>query len=261
MRLQELYRQTESPIVTAHRGFSGRYPENTLLAFLKAVELGVDIVEFDVRESSDGALVVIHDALLDRTTNAMGPVVRKSLDELKRLNAGYWNGPHDRGERTAIPAYEVNIPTLEETLRVLAGKVGLNIQIYTERPESLEKIVRHYLDYDLRDSGFLMLGSFPQGELVRGLSPDVAICIGEERNQIDRHVAFGVDFIQPTRECLTTDYVRRLLESRIPANVFYANDPDDMLVMIEQGLPGIMTDVPDILINLIHAKRNGCDKG
>lgn len=253
--LRSRYGFQGKPVVTAHRGFSGRYPENTLLAFTKAVELGVDVVEFDVRESSDGALMIMHDISMDRTTDGKGPINGCSLAELKRLNATYWKGPHDTGVRTDVPDGEERVPTLEETLVVLAGRVGLNIQVYTDHPAALEKIVQLYLDHDLQHSGFLMLRSFSEGEFVRSIASDVAICIGEDRANLDRHLAFGVDYVQPTRSCLSDIYVQRLIESRIPANVFFANDRDSMLAMIKQGVPGIMTDVPDMLIDCMEQSR------
>lgn len=255
MNLRVRYGDSMKTVVTAHRGFSGRYPENTLLAFLKACEKGVDIVEFDVRESADGALVIIHDATLDRTTNGTGHVNQHTLSDLKRLTASYWQGSHDTGKRMVAPTHTVDIPTLEEALAMLAGKVGLNIQVYTDREESVKKIVRLYHEYDLSNSGFLMLRSFSEGSLVRAMSPDVAICIGEDRANLERHLLFGVDFVQPTRQCLTDEYVRRLLESGVPANVFFANDPETMSGLIAKRIPGIMTDVPDVLIDRIAAMR------
>ena len=71
--------------VFAHRGFSGRYPENTMLAFEKAVELGVDGIELDVHLSKDGELVIIHDEKVDRTCNGTGKVKDMTLAELKEL--------------------------------------------------------------------------------------------------------------------------------------------------------------------------------
>ena len=106
IKLKTRYQRSSKPVVTAHRGFSGRYPENTLLAFEKAVELGVDIVEFDVRATSDGELVIIHDALLDRTTDGSGSVSSHTLADLKRLNAAYWRGPHNTGIRIDAPRSE-----------------------------------------------------------------------------------------------------------------------------------------------------------
>ncbi|MCD6564103.1 MAG: glycerophosphodiester phosphodiesterase, partial [Thermoproteales archaeon] len=69
----------------AHRGFSGMYPENTLLAFNEAIKINADLIEFDVRVSGDGVPVVIHDASVDRTTDGSGLVSELSVDELKRL--------------------------------------------------------------------------------------------------------------------------------------------------------------------------------
>ena len=74
--------------VVAHRGFSGRFPENTLKAFLEAVALGVDAMEFDVQLTRDGELVLVHDGTVDRTTNGSGRVDRLSLSEIKEMDAG-----------------------------------------------------------------------------------------------------------------------------------------------------------------------------
>lgn len=85
-------------IVAAHRGYSANYPENTLIAFQKAIEIGVDMIEFDLRLSKDNVVVVIHDDTVDRTTNGSGRVNDFTVKELKELDAG-------NGQR---------IPTLEE---------------------------------------------------------------------------------------------------------------------------------------------------
>ena len=71
----------------AHRGFSGKYPENTILAFQKALEEGVDGIELDVQLTKDGELVIIHDESVDRTTDGKGLVVSYTLEELKKLDA------------------------------------------------------------------------------------------------------------------------------------------------------------------------------
>ncbi|OGV51757.1 MAG: hypothetical protein A2017_10480 [Lentisphaerae bacterium GWF2_44_16] len=97
--MQNLYKIPGKTVITAHRGMSGLYPENTMMAFEKAVEFGVDIVEFDVRLSGDGVPVILHDAALDRTTDGSGPVSSFSISELRKLNASFWKGPHNTGCR------------------------------------------------------------------------------------------------------------------------------------------------------------------
>ena len=82
------------PWVIAHRGGAGLRPENTLIAFEHASHLGVDVLEFDIHRSRDGALVVIHDTTVDRTTDGHGAVAELTIDELKRLDAGaHFIGP------------------------------------------------------------------------------------------------------------------------------------------------------------------------
>lgn len=71
----------------AHRGFSGKYPENTLLAFQKGIEAGADGFEFDTHLTKDGEIVIIHDERLDRTTNAQGFVKDYTLEELRKVDA------------------------------------------------------------------------------------------------------------------------------------------------------------------------------
>ncbi len=122
--------------VAAHRGWKDRYPENTLEAFQGALELGVDQLETDVRVTKDGALVLIHDATLDRTTNGSGEVCDYTLEELKALDAG-------EGCR---------IPTLEEFFELIKDHPSLTIDIeLKEYPtEGREALAYEICDRTLR---------------------------------------------------------------------------------------------------------------
>ena len=104
----------------AHRGASGEYPENTRLAFEKAIEAGVDMIELDCQMTRDGHVVIFHDEKLLRTARVRGTLRSKSLAELKNLEIGSWFKPTFRGQR---------ILTLEEALEIVAGKVGLCLEI------------------------------------------------------------------------------------------------------------------------------------
>ena len=105
----------------AHRGFSGKYPENTLIAFKKAIELEADMIELDITLSKDKIPIVIHDDTLERTTNGNGKVRATASNKLKLLDAGSWKNPKFHEER---------IPTLEEVLRLIKkSKIDLNIEI------------------------------------------------------------------------------------------------------------------------------------
>lgn len=95
--------------VAAHRGNSKYFPENTLCAFRSAIELGVDMVEIDLHMTSDGVLILMHDHLVDRTTDGTGLIREKTLAEMKALDAGGWKGEQFAGER---------VPTFEEFLEL-----------------------------------------------------------------------------------------------------------------------------------------------
>lgn len=82
--------------VAAHRGWSTKYPENTMPAFRAALELGVDQLETDVRVTKDGELVLIHDGTVDRTTDGTGRVYDMTFEELQQLDAGSWKSPDCR---------------------------------------------------------------------------------------------------------------------------------------------------------------------
>lgn len=108
-----LYYQWEGVKVIGHRGNVQYVPENTIPAFQKAIELGVDLIEIDIRETKDGHLVIMHDPSVDRTTNGTGNVIDLTLEEIKKLDAGSWFSPEFKG---------IQIPTFEEALETMKGK-------------------------------------------------------------------------------------------------------------------------------------------
>jgi glycerophosphoryl diester phosphodiesterase len=121
-------------LVVAHRGSSGSAPENTMAAFEIALQSGADIIECDVRLTSDGEVVVFHDRSLNRTTNGNGPVESSTLGELKRLDAGSWFSARFKGEQ---------IPTLGEVLRLLDNRAFLNIELKADfRQRSRNTLLR-----------------------------------------------------------------------------------------------------------------------
>ncbi len=109
-------------MIMGHRGAAALEPENTLLSIARAIEIGVDALEIDVRLSKDKEIVVIHDSSVDRTTNGTGPVGSYTLEEIKKLDAG-------KGER---------IPTLQEVIDLIGNKVRLVIEL---KEEGIEKRV------------------------------------------------------------------------------------------------------------------------
>ncbi|MBN1922994.1 MAG: glycerophosphodiester phosphodiesterase [Anaerolineae bacterium] len=122
------------PLILGHRGASHAAPQNTLAAFHKAAAMGADGVELDVHLSADGVPVVIHDALVNATTDGSGAVADLSLAELQSLDAGVRFNPSFAGER---------IPTLEEVLAAVGQQLIINIELkaFARRDAALEKAV------------------------------------------------------------------------------------------------------------------------
>ena len=109
------------PLIIAHRGFSGRYPENTLAAVRAAIDLGVDFVEIDVHETRDGELIVFHDYRLNRICGVPGRVQDKTLAEIRRSNR--------------------QVPTLAKVLRKCRGKVRVLIEIKGADPRKVAAVI------------------------------------------------------------------------------------------------------------------------
>jgi glycerophosphoryl diester phosphodiesterase len=129
-------------LISAHRGYSKKYPENTMIAFEKALELDIDELEFDIQLSSDGVPVIMHDLTLDRTTNGEGNLSDFTLSQLKALDAGSWKNGKFKGEQ---------IPTLEELLTYLQAFPGilLNVEIKQYTHETVDKTMALLKKYQL----------------------------------------------------------------------------------------------------------------
>jgi len=127
-----------SVLVMAHRGGKGLWPENTLYAFREAARAGVDVLEMDIHSTKDGVLVVIHDATVERTTDGSGEVQSYTLEELRKLDAGYrWT--NDDGKTFPYRSKGIQIPTLEEVLSTFPD-IRLNIEIKPPDVRIAEKL-------------------------------------------------------------------------------------------------------------------------
>lgn len=240
-------------INTAHRGASGDYPENTLLAFRKALEIGVDEIELDLRMTRDGHLVVMHDATVDRTTDGSGSVDGLTLSEIKRLDAGGAFGEGFRGER---------VPTWEETLELLKGKVRLNVHLKegggsVGEPDGgyERKVVGPLRDFDMEEDVILACRDESVG-IFAGIDPGIECRIFPNNRSpveyIQASVDLGLRTMQPGRDMTTRGFVRQAHAAGRSVHVFYADTPDDMRAYIEMGVDGILTNFPERLNRVLE---------
>jgi glycerophosphoryl diester phosphodiesterase len=252
------------PLVMAHRGGAGLWPENTAHAFAGAVALGVDVLEMDLHSTADGALVVIHDAAVDRTTNGAGRVNSLTLADLKQLDAGYrWT--NDGGRTYPFRGKGITIPTLGEVLDEFP-RVRLNIDIKQGQPALATSFCRTLRERGA--TGRVTVASFSSQTLAefRRECPEVGTSAGTDEVfalasdlQAGRDIAAGkirfravqVPETLGGRAWLTTELVAAAHRGGIEVHVWTVNDEAGMRRMLALGVDGIMTDYPDKLIALL----------
>lgn len=229
----------------AHRGASGYCPENTMLAFVKAVELGCDGIETDVQMTRDGVLVLIHDERVDRTTSGSGLVKDYSYAELCRLDAGVWYGAQFAGAK--IPRAEELLLLARDTGIYLDFEIKTGVVPYEGIEEKLIKLI--YL-YGWQEH--VILSSFNHYSMVRckEIAPDLKTGLlymeGLYRPGLYARTA-RADALHPHFYAVNEEVVREARAAGLLVNTFTVNDPARMQQFIRLGLDGIITNYPDTL--------------
>jgi glycerophosphoryl diester phosphodiesterase len=250
--------QSMRPLVIGHRGYSSVAPENTLPSFERAVAAGVDLVELDYYHSKDGALVVLHDATLDRTTDATNhwagsrlKVVERSLSELRQLQAGLWFKPAHLG---------VKLPTLSESLDLIqrgsvtlierkAGDAATCVKLLNER-NLINQVVVQAFDWDyLRDFHHLeprqvlaALGP-PSSRKGKALLPaEKPLSV----TWVDEIKALGAQAAVWNKQ-VDAAAIKAAHERGLKVWVYTINDEDTARQLLADGVDGIITDNPAII--------------
>lgn len=244
---------TRTPVCYGHRGARGHAPENTLLAFDLAFDLGADGIECDAQLSSDGRLIILHDGTVNRTTNGRGAVRDLSFAALRQLDAG-------RGQR---------IPMLEETLALVRARHGrLNIELKAESDaealqvaEAVAALLDALPEHDVL-RGRLLASSFSLpavGEIKRMLPwLHVGALYGgrawTRQTMIDRALALGADAIHPHPRILTQETVRAAHDAGLRVNVWTANRWATIRTLLAWEVDGVFSDFPE---RVVIARRIG----
>ncbi len=227
--------------IYAHRGYSEKYPENTMLAFQKAVEFGADGIETDVHQTKDGILVLCHDESIDRTSDGYGQIKDMTYEELLKYDFGKYS------------YLNLSIPRLDELL-ALAKETGieLNIEIKTDHYhyEGIEKKVLDMInDYGILDQ--VMFSSFCLDSLLilRKLDPNVRIGYLFE-DDFEEHVTLAkqahCDYIHPEYVFLDDAMMQRFNLENIGINAWTINEREDMEFFLAHGLRGCITNCVEL---------------
>lgn len=237
--------------VIAHRGFSGSYPENTMLAYEKAVEAGSDGIEMDIHLSRDGQVVIMHDADLSRTTNGSGLIQNYTVAQLKELDASAeFTGKYGR----------VQIPTLEEYFDYIRSTdVVTNIEVKSEPGNFLEieqKAVALVRRYRLEER--IIFSSFNHYSMVlcKKLAPEIAcgLLYGSAIAHPGSYArSFGVEYMHPAYTELTPELVTDMKDSGVGINAWTINEEPDIRRFWELGIDGIITNFPDRARRIVDA--------
>ena len=231
--------------ILGHRGYSGKYPENTMLSFQKAIEAGADGIELDVHATRDGALVVIHDETVDRTTDGTGAVFDLTLEEIKALNAN-----------KRFPEYgPQGVPTFEEYCAWAAENgVYTNVEIKTDNtcyPDLEKKVWDMVVKYGLEDKvifssfnhvSMLHMRAFlpervPVGALV-WIESGVRVLPGRFCKEA------GFQAYHPETKMLNEANMKDLKDNGIQVNVWSVDDAQSLKTLYDFGCDAIITDYP-----------------
>ena len=221
----------------AHRGASGDFPENTMLAFKKAIQMRADGIELDVQKCKSGELVVIHDFKVDRTTNGIGYVKDFTLSELRRLNAG-------SGEK---------IPLLSEILKIIPQNILLNIELKgknTAKPVC--DMINDFIARNKIDKTQIIVSSFNHSELKQfyKINKDIKLGViisGLPTNTINFAKMLNAYTINPSFDFVTKSFVKRAHKNNLKVCVWTVNDLKPLEYMKKIDVDCVFSNYPDYI--------------
>ncbi|KAA9021614.1 glycerophosphodiester phosphodiesterase [Niallia endozanthoxylica] len=234
----------------AHRGASGYAPENTIMAFDKAVDMKADYIEIDVQRSKDGKLVIIHDTKVNRTTNGEGYVKDLTYAELQNLDAGSWMGDEFDGAK---------IPSFEEVLDRYLGKIGILIEIkapklYPGIEEDMAKILKGYhLDKVKNEEIIIQSFHFESMKKMKRLLPyvPIGVLISKKENatvEAVKDFSSYADYYNPSYAILTEDLVRTAKAEGMKVLSWTVRSPETAEYLLGHNIDAIATDYPDYVM-------------
>jgi len=245
------------PLVISHRGANRLAPENTLAAFRKALEFGVDGFENDVHMTRDGHLVVCHDDTVDRTSDGSGLICEKTLDELRALDFGGWFSPEFAGER---------IPLLSEFFELCDPLKVVNVEIKRAPDGSTAAapaVVR--LAREMGVFGKLIVSSFDMDMLQACLAEDahtrVCFLYAPNAEEVCDEIAgdpaafakqYGLYAFHPFVMLVSRGYIDECHAAGVVVNPWTVNQEHGIELLREWGADGIITDEPALAMETVY---------
>ncbi len=261
------YQGIERPLVIAHQGGDGLWPGNTMYAFEHANELGVDVLEMDIHITKDGQLVIMHDETVDRTTDGTGEIESMTLSELQQLDAAYdWSV--DEGETFPYRGRGITVPTLEEVFQAFPGK-RMTIEIKKTNASMAKPFCELIRKHKMQDK--VLVASFHDERMKEFRDTCSEVATSSARRETTEFVLFTKGFmgrlfspkflaLQVPEESngitiMTEAFVRAAHERGLAVEPWTINDPEQMRQYIEWGVDGIITDRPDLMLEILGRRK------
>jgi len=235
--------------ITGHRGVMGLFPENTLPSFKAALDLKVDVLEYDVHMTRDRELIIIHDSTVDRTTDGTGAVNFMTLEEIKKLDAGVKFDEKFKGCR---------VPTLRETLELFASYDYMPwqiVEIKDFRPEVVDDAVKMIYEFGLEKRTIIESGDTPTILYVQEVYPEFPTLVfppifQKRDNPKVYEKVYGVTIAYQSKKFTSKEELKALCDGFLAQGkklyLFNADTPEEIDLCVELGATNLITNFADV---------------
>lgn len=228
--------------LVAHRGYSGAYPENTLSAFAGAYAAGAKTVEFDVRKTKDGELVIFHDDTLEKFTGDQTTVADHTYEELLQLDAGEWYGREYRLER---------IPTLDQTLDLLSTtnmRMFCELKNIGDDPDFAAQVYQKCADYGVLDRVVFLSFNYDYLTTIKAINPEQPIMVLASFGKSTLPTKYPAEYYGVNMKTLTPKTIRAIHDAGAKVYSYTPDTRGQMLSLQRLGVDGVITDYVDVSI-------------
>ena len=247
------------PLAAAHRGHSIEYPENTLEAYRKAIELGIDMIECDVNITRDGKLVMMHDSTLDRTTSGTGRVSASTWEDIQRLDAGGKFKPEFSG---------VHVPSTEDTL-LLYKETGILSCFEVKGGDEDESnrialgLAELFIKHDMLEKAFMASYHHKALQLAKSKCPELQLAPErlpddappDPTEAVRQAKLFSAPVLQHQYTVLNAEVVRALHENEIAVWAWSTTDEPSIVFSVDCGADALMGDDAKLLVEVLDRIR------
>ncbi len=226
--------------IVAHRGYSGAYPENTLSAFAGAYACGAKTVEFDVRKTKDGELVIYHDDTLEKLDGTENSIADYTYDEILQLDAGLWYGREFRLER---------IPTLDQTLSLLQStnmRIFCELKDIGEDAEFASQVYEKFAEYNMLDKVIFLSFNYDYLSQIKEINPSQQIMKLASFGKSNLPEKYPAEYYGVNMKTLTPRTVQAIHEAGSKVYSYTPDTKGQMLSLQRLGVDGVITDFVDL---------------